>query len=172
MTWLSSGIALRKAAQVLGASSSSKRAWNVKSPAWTMSWLMQNSRDGVTRRVLTKQIAAEAPGSKEQSSRRTNSRAFCNARQRPIRSRQPARAFLSLENATRLFARSLSFIGPAENPASLYFRLRSRHVPGFGLRRRWRRRRQILAFHRIHQLAVFRPADRGAIVDTGGRALG
>jgi hypothetical protein len=36
---------LRKAAQVLGANCSSKRAWNVKSPAWTMSWLIQDARD-------------------------------------------------------------------------------------------------------------------------------
>src|SRR5216683_1220818 len=99
MAWLSNGIALRKAAQVLGASSSSKRAGNVKSPAWTMSWLMQNSRDGLARRVLAKQIAAEAPGSKEHSSRRTNSRAFSNARQRPIRSRLLARAFVALEKS-------------------------------------------------------------------------
>src|SRR5258707_14253423 len=74
--------------------------------------------------------------------------------------------------AVGLLARALSFIGPAENPASLDFRLRRRHVTGFSLRRRWRWRRQILALHRIHQLAVFGPADRGAIVDTGGRALG
>ena len=38
---LSNGIALRKAAQVFGASCSSKRAWNVKSPAWMISWLIQ-----------------------------------------------------------------------------------------------------------------------------------
>jgi hypothetical protein len=29
----------------LGANCSSKRAWNVKSPAWTMSWLIQDTRD-------------------------------------------------------------------------------------------------------------------------------
>src|SRR3984957_20525950 len=40
MAWLSNGIALRNAAQVFGASCSSKRAWNVKSPAWTISWLI------------------------------------------------------------------------------------------------------------------------------------
>src|SRR3954451_10351967 len=45
MTWLSNGIALRKAAQVLGASSSSRRAWKMKSPAWMINWLIDWSRD-------------------------------------------------------------------------------------------------------------------------------
>src|SRR5258707_4024095 len=72
-----------------------------------------------------------------------------------------------------LFARSLSLIGPAENPPALHLRLRSGHLPGFSLRRRWQRRgRQILALHRIHQLAVFGPADRRTIVRSRRRALG
>jgi hypothetical protein len=41
MSWLSNGVALRKAAQVLGANCCSKRAWKVKSPARTMGWLIQ-----------------------------------------------------------------------------------------------------------------------------------
>src|SRR5229473_3036069 len=60
MAWLSNGITLRKAAQVLGPSSSSKRAGNVKSPAWTMSWLIQNSRDC----VWTKLIAGKHPAAR------------------------------------------------------------------------------------------------------------
>src|ERR1700753_3591865 len=73
-----------------------------------------------------------------------------------------------------------SFIGPAEYPAALHFRLRSRSWSrswsrrGFrlGLRRGLRRRRQILAFHRIDQRAVGSPADRSTSVDVSGRALG
>src|SRR6476659_384535 len=71
-----------------------------------------------------------------------------------------------------LFARPLSFIRPAKNPAALHFRLLSRHLPGFGLRRPRRRGRQILALHRVNQLAVFGPANRSAVIDTRGRALG
>src|SRR5260370_24000021 len=58
MAWLSNGIALRKAAQVFGASCSSKRAWNVKSPAWTMSWSIQDTRDALRRDLTKKQVCS------------------------------------------------------------------------------------------------------------------
>src|SRR5580700_1860685 len=45
MALLSNGIARRKAATVLGANCSSKRAWNVKSPARTINWLIRDTRD-------------------------------------------------------------------------------------------------------------------------------
>src|SRR5258708_4992525 len=87
------------------------------------------------------------------------------------RSRVPRRVKRIVIGKALLFAWSLSLIGPAENPAALHLRLRGRHLPGFSLRRWWRRGRQILALHRIHQFAVFGPADRRTIVRSRGRAL-
>src|SRR4051794_35501712 len=49
MAWLSNGITLRNAAQVFGASCSSKRAGKAKSPAWTMSWLIHDTHDAERR---------------------------------------------------------------------------------------------------------------------------
>src|ERR1700719_4934617 len=49
MALLSNGIARRKAATVLGANCSSKRAWNVKSPARTINWLIDDTWDGRVR---------------------------------------------------------------------------------------------------------------------------
>jgi hypothetical protein len=68
------------------------------------------------------------------------------------------------------FARSLSFIGPAENPASLHLRLRWR-CGDFSLRRR-RRGRQIIALHRIDQFAIRGLADRRTGIGSRGRVLG
>src|SRR5947209_7110811 len=42
MAWLSNGMALRNAAQVFGASFSSKRALKLNSPTWTTSWLIDH----------------------------------------------------------------------------------------------------------------------------------
>src|SRR6476620_4627302 len=64
MAWLSNGIALREAAQVFGASRSSKRAWNAKSPARTISWLIRDTRD-CEGEFWRNRFAAEAAGSKE-----------------------------------------------------------------------------------------------------------
>src|SRR5436305_6690296 len=66
----------------------------------------------------------------------------------------------------RLLVRPLSFVGPAENPAALYFRLRGSGRRGWGdfSQRRRRRHREAVALHRVDQLAVRCPADRRAIV--------
>jgi hypothetical protein len=74
----------------------------------------------------------------------------------------------------RLSARVLpSVVGPAENTTPLHFRLgsRCRRLSGLGLRR-WRGwRRQIVALHRIDKFAFRGLANRGADIDTPGRAL-
>src|ERR1700692_914360 len=77
MAWLSNGIARRKAAQVLGASCSSKRAWNVRSPAWTMSWLIQDTRDALTEGFDKKiGLQRKLPEARNIPAGRQNSKAF------------------------------------------------------------------------------------------------
>src|SRR6266702_2816948 len=140
MTWLSNGMALRKAAQVFGASSPSKRAWNVMSPARIVSWLIHYSRD----RREEYPLQPETP----------------EARAIP--------AAVS-SDATRLLVRPFPLVGPTENPATLYLRLRRGSFLDFGL---WRRKglwRQILALHRIDERAVRGASDRRTIVDPRGR---
>ena len=83
--------------------------------------------------------------------RRDNSRSFAAPGKGRSRVARRVKRIRSLEKPL-LFARSLSLIGPAENPAALHLRLWSRQLPGFSLRRGWRRGRQILALHRIDQL--------------------
>jgi hypothetical protein len=122
-------------------------------------------------RTLTKQIAAEDPRSKEHSSPRPDSRAFC----RVSKGRSGHGCAVSAvrpEKSSRLFARSLSFVRQTEKPASLHFRLRNRWRTDFSLRRRWRRGRQIFALHRIDQFAVCGPADGCAGIGTRRHALG
>src|SRR3981081_3991755 len=59
---------------------------------------------------------------------------------------------------TYLFARSLSLVRPTENSASLHFRLRSRHVSGFSLRRRGRGGRPNVALLRQNNHSALPPA--------------
>ena len=77
----------------------------------------------------------------------------------------------ALRHSPNLFARPLSFIGPAEYPAALHFGLGRRRVPGLRLRL-GRRSWQIPALHRVDQFSVLRPSDRRAVVDTCDSALG
>jgi hypothetical protein len=65
MIWLTKGIAFLNAAQVLGASASSKRASNVKSPAWIFNWLIHSLAIEKQEAIS---IAAETIGSKDHSS--------------------------------------------------------------------------------------------------------
>jgi len=122
-------------------------------------------------RALTKQIAAEDPGSKEHSSPRSDSRAFCRVSKGRSGDGWSFELLFALERP-RLFARSLSFVRQTEKPASLHFRLRRRWRTDFGLRRRWRRGRQIFALHRIDQLAVRGPANGRTGIGTRRHALG
>ena len=122
-------------------------------------------------RTLTKQIAGEDPGSKEHSSPRPDSRAFCRVSKGRSGDGCSFELLFALEKP-RLFARSLSFVRQTEKPASLHFRLRSRWRTDFGLRRRWRRGRQIFALHRIDQFAVCGPANGRTGIGTRRHALG
>jgi len=105
-----------------------------------------------------------------------NSRVFCSPQQRQIGcSRSRPGSFSASELPVpkrRLFVWPLHFEGPSENSAATNFGLRRRSRRGFGLRRRWRpRRRQILALHRINQLAISGAPDRRTIVDARGHVL-
>src|SRR5207244_4236650 len=69
--WLSNGMRLRNAAQVLGAKASSKRASKVKSPAWTTSWLIRSVSQRLRKKcrdepdcsgAAKKQAPLQAPG--------------------------------------------------------------------------------------------------------------
>jgi hypothetical protein len=122
-------------------------------------------------RMLTKQIAAEDPGSKEHSSPRSDSRTFCCVGKGRSGDGCSFELLFALEKP-RLFARSLSFVRQTEKPASLHFRLRRRWRTDFGLRRRWRRGRQIFALHRIDQFAVRGPANGRTGIGTRRHALG